>query len=173
MLSVRPSRCYSDTVCFSQVLLGNHSSPKPACLGASHRTQLLFSSQQTPCPFLCQHSFVLCFIPSLNAFTGLRLRSLTPFCIVRWEKKKNKLRETWFLNFISSYMHTHKGCQSPDILQVILFGSDHAWPHSTWVSAFCYWLLCCSPTHPHPPPNTHTHTQELLFWVQFCFSRTA
>ncbi|XP_026023519.1 POC1 centriolar protein homolog A isoform X2 [Astatotilapia calliptera] len=66
-----------------QVLLGNHSSPKPACLGASHRTQLLFSSQQTPCPFLCQHSFVLCFIPSLNAFTGLRLRSLTPFCIVR------------------------------------------------------------------------------------------
>lgn len=89
------------------------------------------------------------------------------------KKKKNKLRETWFLNFISSYMHTHKGCQSPDILQVILFGSDHAWPHSTWVSAFCYWLLCCSPTHPHPPPNTHTHTQELLFWVQFCFSRTA
>lgn len=43
MLSVRPSRCHSDTVCFSQVLLGNHSSPKPACLGASHRTELLFS----------------------------------------------------------------------------------------------------------------------------------
>lgn len=38
MLSVRPSRCHSDAVCFSQVLLGNHSSPKLACLGVSHRT---------------------------------------------------------------------------------------------------------------------------------------
>lgn len=91
MLSVRPFGCHSDTVCFSQVLLGNHSSPKPARLGASHRSQLPHSAC-SPFFLLCS---IVCFLspPSVSRLNTVRVSGLlqvtVSFCSVTFRTEIN------------------------------------------------------------------------------------
>ena len=165
MLSVRPPRCHSDTVCFSQVLLGNHSSPKPACLSASHRTRLLFPSQQSPCPFLSL-PFVCSLLHLLFEHSQRAQAGAADPVLHCEQEKKNKPQACAISEFLkpnpvyaagsSAHIQPHASSMPNSWHpQVILFGSDQVWPYTTWVSIFCYWLLCYS--------LAQTHTDTLLF----------
>lgn len=130
MLSVRPFGCHSDTVCFSQVLLGNHSSPKPARLGASHRSQLPHSAC-SPFFLLCS---IVCFLspPSVSRLNTVRVSGLlqvtVSFCSVTFRTEINWsiYRESLWWVFVAAVwvssvkhtQHTHINVRlltSPDV----------------------------------------------------------
>lgn len=137
MLSVRPSRCHSDTVCFSQVLLGNHSSPKLACLGVSHRTHPPPPFFPAAClsvfslPFLCV--FVLFCCPLLSP--ALFEHSLSAQAVVVRPALIHEVRgwegTTKIGTFrVSEFKHTCASYSSPNPLRFMFFGSHLTSPET-------------------------------------------
>lgn len=154
MLSVRPSRCHGDTVCFSQVVLGNHlQSNQPVWVPTAGHSS----------PFFCLSS--LSFI-SLPAFLYFSIFSGHGQQVQKW---KNNLK----CDFSGSELfwlictHTNTALTSPsDFLFWLL-------PCAISLNLCLSSLLILSiaqlqpdtPTHPpqsptHTPPPTHTHSDH-------------
>lgn len=147
MLSVRPSRCHSDNGCFSQVLLGNHSSPKPGCLGVSHRTQIIFCLPS---------SLLVCFIPFLCLLSPPPSLWTQLEDLLRWKRVGS-----WKFCLLSRFTYT--GTDPVCLKSWHPPGGSWLWSSPTWDSAISY---CCAVVHAHPLHQAHTHAFCFLRWFE-------
>lgn len=144
MLSVRPSRCHGDTVCFSQVVLGNHlQSNQPVWVPTAGHSS----------PFFC-----LCSLPfiSLPAFLYFSIFFGHGLQVQKW-KINLKCDFSGSELFWLMRIHTNTALTSPSDF---CFGSYHVQSHSTFVfsSLLILWIVQLQPDTPTHPPQSPTHT---------------